>query len=291
MRGNDDYLIEYSYSFSNLTNPGAASPDAAIHQASKDISYSTLQSFCSSYLGYSTAVTTVTTTATFSPFTVVTVYPYPTTTVQPAKRSAGSLSTPDVLTKYPSAILSSACSLQATPVSGTSTLVSTVTTTLVTSTSTVTGPATATVTAGPSSNNACVSVPGGLGSFAIQADYNSQYLVGGQSESSHAQFTSPNAAGAQSFYLDGNCILTEATGNAAAFQANEDSGVTSESVYFNSPGDVIASGYALVTCQVGASYKLTCSVQGNSISGETSDAWTLSSDNSFGVITLKAVPL
>jgi hypothetical protein len=287
MRGNDDYLIEYSYSFSNLTNPGAASPDAAIHQASKDISYSTLQSFCSSYLGYSTAVTTVTTTATFSPFTVVTVYPYPTTTVQPAKRSAGSLSTPDVLTKYPSAILSSACSLQATPVSGTSTLVSTVTTTLVTSTSTVTGPATATVTAGPSSNNACVSVPGGLGSFAIQADYNSQYLVGGQGGNFHAQFTSPNAAGAQSYYLDGSCVLTEAAGNSASFQANEDDGTSGEPVYFNSPNQ----GYPLVTCQVDASYKLICSVHGNSISGETSDVWTLSSDHSYGVITLKTVPL
>ncbi|CAJ2513066.1 Uu.00g011850.m01.CDS01 [Anthostomella pinea] len=81
-RGNDYFLFEYSYAYSNLANAGVPSVNAAAHQASVDISYATLQPFCTSYL---------------------------------ATPSVTIASTPAVLTKYPATVLSSACSMQITP--------------------------------------------------------------------------------------------------------------------------------------------------------------------------------
>ena len=109
-------MIEYSYSYTNTTNPGCPNKNGAIHQASKDIAWATLQPFCSTYLGYTTPVKTVSVTATA-------------TVQQPNKRA---LSTPAVLTKYPVTVISSACSLLATPV--TTTAVTTVTVATVTAT-------------------------------------------------------------------------------------------------------------------------------------------------------------
>jgi hypothetical protein len=110
-RGSDHYLIEYSYAFSNSTDPGMASPDAAVHQASKDVAYSTLQSFCSSYLGPGKPADVPTIIARSIPMTAVTRFQTTTATITAsnaagtlvsphAKRSVASLSTPKVLAKY-----------------------------------------------------------------------------------------------------------------------------------------------------------------------------------------------
>ncbi|PSK46069.1 hypothetical protein B9Z65_5037 [Elsinoe australis] len=163
-RGYDKFLIQNSYAVSNQTNPGAACKDCAVRQMSKDISWNSLQPYCTSLLGYdkptttkvesSSVITTVTATATGSTSfvpgspvlkraeaTSTTIISQPllwptailanaTTTPSLSKRAASS--TPDVLTKYPLPVQSSACSLQATP------LTTTVTTTLTASTLTTT---------------------------------------------------------------------------------------------------------------------------------------------------------
>ncbi|KAF4551540.1 Hypothetical protein D9617_13g100410 [Elsinoe fawcettii] len=164
-RGYDRFLIQNSYSVSNKTDPGAPCKDCAVHQMSKDISWHTLQPYCSTLLGYDKPATTkvnvvsVTATATETKMvttnvpgapvvrrdTVPTAVPinniaYPiaiaaNATVAPKKRQAAA--TPDVLTKYPLPVQSSACSLQATPWTTTVASTSTVTTVTVTVSSVV----------------------------------------------------------------------------------------------------------------------------------------------------------
>jgi len=168
-RGSDQYLIQYSFGYSNSTNAGSPNPQAAVYQARNDILWpaNSAQGFCSSLLGYTTPVVTVTSATTTTPVSVtlqtvtitsvgetvtatsvittsITVTPNakrdisdPTMTVingitapalptipsistqAPQKRA---LSTPNVLTKYPGSILTSACSLAVKPVSSTSTI-------------------------------------------------------------------------------------------------------------------------------------------------------------------------
>ena len=125
-RGNDRYFVAYSYTFA--------------------IKYSTLQPFCSTLLGYSAPLATAVVYSTTTPVVTNTVTATSTVTVsQAAAKRDVSTSTPNVLTKYPATVLSSACSMLVTQVTSTST-VATVTsvstaptaTTLVTSTTAVT---------------------------------------------------------------------------------------------------------------------------------------------------------
>lgn len=127
-RGSDHYLIESSYTYTNKTNAGAPNKKCAVAQASVDISYASLQPFCTSYLGFVAPSTALTITATATS-TVTT-----TSTAVPAKIKERALSTPNVLTKYPATVISSACSLQAT--SPASTITSTMITTAVSSVTT-----------------------------------------------------------------------------------------------------------------------------------------------------------
>jgi hypothetical protein len=216
-QGQDQFLITYSYTFTNTTGVVAPNKNGAIHQASKDITYSSLQSYCSSTLGYTTPVTTVTQVSTITPAaTTITVAasptasscaavrrrddanaavtaaatddssplvppfpsgqteynPIPTTpaavnakrdvvpdSVPPppagqdtynivAKRDS---STPNVLTKYPATVISSACSLVATPVTTTSTVTVQSATTIATPTSYVDAKGSPTVSGGAAS--------------------------------------------------------------------------------------------------------------------------------------------
>lgn len=183
-RGYDHFMIEYSFMYSNSTNAGTANANAAVRQASKDISWATYQPFCSSYLGYTIPVSTVVTTTTTTRITTAivsvtapassTIYhkrddatnvtasipdsilalmkvPEATETAQNQKRA---LSTPAVLTKYPTAVLSSACQLQATkPATSTSTFTSTITGTPSTTTVTSTVATAAVPTVCSSGNN------------------------------------------------------------------------------------------------------------------------------------------
>ncbi|CAD0046852.1 unnamed protein product [Aureobasidium pullulans] len=161
-RGNDRYTVQFSYSFSNITNPGTTpNKAAAVAQAKEEIAYFTLQGYCSTLLAYNDMNAYVTATSTKSPVSTVT-----TTTTLKIKASSSSsssssakisssssslkasslskravasaVSTPAGLTKYPASVLSSACSALVTSVPKTATVtVSTATVTGATSRSTV----------------------------------------------------------------------------------------------------------------------------------------------------------
>jgi hypothetical protein len=175
-RGSDRYFVGYSYTFFNSssqgTSPKVGDKNGAIYQARQDMTYfpsqltSTFQPYCSSLLGYTPLVATTTPSATFTPFATATatvtvtaqakrkrddettnlpsdlIIPWPTSVpINFEKRAA---STPDVLTKYPAAVQSGACSLvitQATSASTTTAATVTVTvptqTTFATSTATI----------------------------------------------------------------------------------------------------------------------------------------------------------
>ncbi|KAH0341844.1 hypothetical protein KCU81_g6025, partial [Aureobasidium melanogenum] len=129
--GDNQYLVSYSFGYPKLNpgiNPTVGDAVGAEYQAVADIKWATLQPFCSSYLGYTAAVKTITTTATVTGVTSqTTTAAQSQTTTQNQKRA---LSTPDVLTKYPSTVLSSACQLQATqPAASTLVVTATVTAT------------------------------------------------------------------------------------------------------------------------------------------------------------------
>ncbi|KAG9661666.1 hypothetical protein KCV03_g9039, partial [Aureobasidium melanogenum] len=74
--GSDHYQIDHSYTYTNASSPGfdplkVGDKNGAVHQASVDITYATLQTYCSSILSYTTPVVTVTVTATSTPVTTV----------------------------------------------------------------------------------------------------------------------------------------------------------------------------------------------------------------------------
>jgi len=125
-----DYMVEYSYTFTNTSNPGfnpkKGDTVGAVYQAVKDIKYATLQPFCSAALGYSALVATVTPTSFVTPVVTSTAFSTTTTTASIDKRAAvtagsTSLSTPAVLSKYPASVMSSACSLLVSQATSTST--------------------------------------------------------------------------------------------------------------------------------------------------------------------------
>lgn len=68
-RGNDHYMIQYSFGYSNATNPGTPDPLAAVYQARSDILWpaNSAQPFCSSILGYTVPVVTASTVVTTTP--------------------------------------------------------------------------------------------------------------------------------------------------------------------------------------------------------------------------------
>jgi hypothetical protein len=160
-RGSDHYFVAYSYTYALTGNvapaPSTGDKKGAVYQAAVDIKYSTLQPFCSTLLGYSAPVATAVVYSTTTPVTTSTAVVTNTVTVSAAKRDV-STSTPNVLTKYPATVLSSACSMLVTQGTSTST-VATVTsvstaptaTTLVTLTTSITS----TVQAAPTFNAYC----------------------------------------------------------------------------------------------------------------------------------------
>ncbi|THY74191.1 hypothetical protein D6C93_10421 [Aureobasidium pullulans] len=106
--------------------------------------------FCSAYLGYSIPVSTVTSVATTVP--VVTSTSYSTTTVSP-KNDKRALSIPADLSKYPATVVSSACSMQATKPSSTSTTTAFSTFTAAASTSVVSVVSTTTAAPAPTTTS------------------------------------------------------------------------------------------------------------------------------------------
>ncbi|THV98584.1 hypothetical protein D6D26_06307 [Aureobasidium pullulans] len=108
--GKDQYVVNYSFGFAKTAtssdiNPLDGDVKGAVYQAVADIKWSSLQPFCSTYLGYNTATATAT-------------------------------SLPYDLAKYPATVISLACSMQATPASSSSILTSFATSTTATAAST-----------------------------------------------------------------------------------------------------------------------------------------------------------
>jgi hypothetical protein len=127
-RGNDHYMVQYSFGYSNATNPGSPDPLAAVYQARNDVLWpgNSAQPYCSSILGYTASVTTTTifVSVTASATTTVTSSGNPTTasvtSTAAAQKQKRALAMPDVLSKYPASIVTSACSLAVQPASSTS---------------------------------------------------------------------------------------------------------------------------------------------------------------------------
>lgn len=177
-RGQDQYTVDYSFGYAKTdvgVDPTVGDTTGAVYQARQDMTYSpssltaVFQPFCSSLLGYTPLVATTTPSATITPFTTATatvtvthqvhrrrdgsslsisrVIPWPTGVPNPFEKRAAPASTPNVLTKYPAAVQSGACSLIVTQATSTSTTTAaTVTFTASTQTSTVTATVTAAAT-------------------------------------------------------------------------------------------------------------------------------------------------
>jgi hypothetical protein len=164
-RGQDQYTVDYSFGYAKTDaglDPLVGDATGAKYQAVADIKWNTLQPYCSSLLGYTTPVTTITTMTTVTPLTtavststvttgspvlkkrdevtpsagvvtdvaidgVLTLHGGAITTqdldsTAAVVRRAAPTSTPNDLKKYPTTVVSAACSLQATPVTSTSTV-------------------------------------------------------------------------------------------------------------------------------------------------------------------------
>ncbi|CAD0097303.1 unnamed protein product [Aureobasidium mustum] len=148
------YTFGYSYTSTNATSSGGPAIDCQVASASRIIGSSTLQPFCSTFLGFDPATTTITVTTTPSTTTTVTTNSaavkvtttitstvtslVATSTVIPQKRAAD-VQTPPALGLFSASIISSACALQATRASSTISSTSTATASVVTLTSTVVG--------------------------------------------------------------------------------------------------------------------------------------------------------
>ncbi|KAI4675193.1 uncharacterized protein J4E88_008098 [Alternaria novae-zelandiae] len=136
-RGDDHYTIASSYSYSNTADPGKPKLPCDVAAAKSAIIASSLQPFCSTFLGYMTQVSTVIATVTATvPATTVVITDAPVTTTTttvtqaPQKREVAVQDTPAALADFAPSAVSAACSLQATPVTETTTTSATTTATV-----------------------------------------------------------------------------------------------------------------------------------------------------------------
>jgi hypothetical protein len=86
-RGKDQYTIDYSFGYAKTDagiDPILGDANGAKYQAVADIKWSSLQPFCSTYLGLKPALATITTTATVIPISTSTAYA--TSTVLPMRK-------------------------------------------------------------------------------------------------------------------------------------------------------------------------------------------------------------
>lgn len=279
--GSDHYLIGLSYTYTNATNPGLTSGDktCAVAQASVEISYSSLQSHCTTLLGFvadmgtasatitsifiSTVVSQTTTTVSNNPLPKRSNIPMhlvngtplipsmvTNSTVTPEKRSVAA--TPAGLTKYPGTIISSACSVQATKPTIAVTVyvtdyVSTTTSTTTSSTTTTTASATP--------------------SFVIAADTEkSQYVTYEDYFGLKILTVSPiSASSAAKFHLDGTSLYSSDKTRVA----DTDGGSSDTPSYIFMDTVSIAANFPLIQCTLGTydasvgGYPLSC-IEGTS---------------------------
>lgn len=162
-RGQDQYLVNYSFGYPKSSpgvSPTVGDVKGAAYQALADIKWSSLQPFCSTLLGYTVPVSSVTALTTTTPIVTSTVYS--STTI--LKRAAQT--TPAGLAKYQAPVLSSACSMAVTSPTITSTVTAATSTVVaVAQTSTVTAVTTITAPKPGSCSNGGV-----CGSFVVKYD-------------------------------------------------------------------------------------------------------------------------
>ncbi|THV66682.1 hypothetical protein D6D17_03159 [Aureobasidium pullulans] len=171
-RGQDQYLVNYSFGYPKSSpgvSPTVGDVKGAAYQALADIKWSSLQPFCSTLLGYTVPVSSVTALTTTTPIVTSTVYS--STTI--LKRAAQT--TPAGLAKYQAPVLSSACSMAVTSPTITSTVTAATSTVVaVAQTSTVTAVTTITAPKPGSCSNGAT-----CGSYDIKYDSaNRIYLCG-----------------------------------------------------------------------------------------------------------------
>jgi hypothetical protein len=272
-RGNDHFLLEYSFAYSNSTNPGSAQPLPAVYQAKRDILYpaNSALAYCSSILGYTTP--TVTATVSVTSTTIVA------TTTVVARRDV--IAEPSALSKYPASIVTSACSLAATPV--TQTITTTATTTA------------ATVSATATTTQSFVPAPTAEINFTSNTGSYHWWAVGDTPCSSDSQANciegySGDSEGDQ-LHIDENGVVTVvATANAndvgstiyydavgQTFGPGGFAGVAS-AIAVVAPGDSASSNYQKAKCFVDTSSEFKCYWANTGVPG---DWWFCN-----GVITL-----
>jgi hypothetical protein len=287
-RGQDQYTVDYSFGYAKADagiDPIVGDATGAKYQARQDMTYypssltSTFLPYCSSLLGYTAALTTFVPSTTITPLTTVTVVAtvtalakrdgtsvfninptpiYSLTTTAIVEKRAGS--TPNVLTKYPVAIQSAACSLIATSSPTTSTITaSTVTVTLSTQTSFVTT-TTSVAAAAPSGflkvQNAASSVNGYYAAFKQDIAQDSGTLI---------YFTN-DVTQAHSFTTDptSKSLIT----NDRAFAAEQNPATTGSQIWQDSMfmlakgyADEIIDNYPQPACQISNGF-LACASTG-----------------------------
>jgi hypothetical protein len=170
----DNFLLEYSFTYSNASDPGSANPSLAVSQAKRDIldpsNSATAVPYCSSMLGYNSellatvsatataievsTVTTIDATTTlplssatsvtaivFASLTTTTTMATVTTTMPAAghvERQLSAIDRPSAFSRYPASILSSACQLAIMPTGQKASFATTMTVATSTSTSVTT---------------------------------------------------------------------------------------------------------------------------------------------------------
>ncbi|KAJ2998881.1 hypothetical protein NUW58_g185 [Xylaria curta] len=155
-RNGDRYSVAYSFTYANSTDPGSPRIPCPVASASSLIAASTLQPYCSSLLGYTTPVVTstevvpvtvpsttirstftrvATITSTVTSTLRITTGGSPVRTMVPVRRDVVPGDVPEdvpaALQTFATDVVSSACSLQATPVTVTSTAHATSTSTVI----------------------------------------------------------------------------------------------------------------------------------------------------------------
>jgi hypothetical protein len=286
MRGSDRYFIGYSYTFSNSSSasiaPKVGDKNGAIYQARQDMTYypsqltSTFQPFCSSLLGYTAPVASATAFTTVTPVMSTSIV-YSTTTVAAGnangKRAAASLSTPDVLTKYPSSVFASACSLIATSPTSTSTItVTTSTATAAASTTLITQVSTVTAAAPSTIQTGYLKIKGG--------NYDGQYF-GSQFGSGIPQLSSSSA----------DRVLCHLDSVGQIYCNNLRGGILGTYLFLQFRTDIQGAGDYNPTCSTDSTGLLTCAiVKSNGVPsdyltdfGPYGNSWVSCAYSSYGI--------
>jgi hypothetical protein len=259
-RGQDQYVVSYSFGYPKLNAgiaPTAGDVTGAVYQARQDMTYSpssltaVFQPFCSSLLMYTAPVASVTASTTTTPVTLTTVVVTSTLPANAKRAAASSSSIPAVLTKYPSAVIASACGLIATSPTITSTVTAATTTviaatqiSIVTSVTSVAAARATPQSPVPPFPNYCAGLP----SFFLQASApgtNVDQQFGWVSGGINIYFQRASSLDATVMCFDSNGYVHAGWNNHILVQKND---ITDPFIGFVDQGDV--GDYDVVPCSI-----------------------------------------